>query len=169
MNYVNCRGCIVDHETCVFRKMLRDRLLGTGVTSVRFKCAARKPKFSPGDRVRVTWPFYEQDEEYPEDVTFLATVIREHRPGRYQIRVDPGLSYSHGEEWADKTAENLKSRGYAIVSMTRLESHDEQSRVVCQHCARVEGITDNCEGRTTYFRPVHCIAPPRQLYQTRDA
>ncbi len=163
MNYRTCYGCTVDGSTCPARAAMRDALKGLGITSIAFKCAARQPAFYEGQRVTVTWPFYE-DEEDPLEIEFHATVIYERKPGRYRIRVDDGPDQTIGEY---VSPDSLKSGGHAHVSVTRLQPLDELTRTVCAVCGRVEGLTEDCYGygpeyRDGGFIPLGCIKKPTE-------
>ena len=122
---------------------MRDALKGLGVTSIAFKCAARQPAFYEGQRVTVTWPFHEYEDPDGMLIEFHATVITEHKPGRYYIRVDNGPDQTIGEY---EVPECLNSNGHAHVSFTRLQPLDEPTRTVCAVCGRVEGLTEDCYG-----------------------
>lgn len=51
MNYATCRGCIRAHQKCGARDALRSKILGLGITSIKWKCAERQNRFEIGDPV----------------------------------------------------------------------------------------------------------------------
>ena len=143
MNWRTCYGCTVDGPTCPVRAVMRAPLKGLGITSISFKCVERKPAFQQGQRITVTWPFHEDEDPDGMLIDFHATVITEHKPGRYYIRIDNGPDQTIGEYEAPKC---LNSNGHAHVSFTRLAALDEPPRAVCAVCGEVDGITKDCYG-----------------------
>lgn len=139
MYYTNCRGCTVNTSTCAHRAKIRESLAGLGLTSIKFKCPDRKPQFSRGNRVLVTWTLvgrpYQTSEGYDyanEVVSFKATVIEEKKPGRFLIRVDDGASHDCGDDFV--APDCLSGNGFASVGFQKLQSLNEFNKRVCDLC-----------------------------------
>lgn len=143
MNYVTCIGCMTDRSLCERRKDIKNGLAGLNITSVRFKCDARKPKFAMGDRAIVCWNYYE--DEYPDEMTFKVTILKESKPGRFQIKVDDGPSMCDDEYVAPDC---LTGNGFATASHTILTPLDEPTLDICKACDSPVGI--NCYSEPSY-------------------
>lgn len=145
MNYVSCIGCTIDKISCGRRKDIKTGVAGLNITSVRFKCDARKPKFASGERATVSWNFY--DGEYADEVTFKVTILKESKPGRFQIKVDDGPSIFH-EDDGYVAPECLTGNGFATASHTILAPLDEPALAICKACDSPVGI--NCYSEPEY-------------------
>lgn len=135
--YRPCFNCASDRKTCPTAVRIRAGLTGLGVTSVAFKCAERRPKFAPGDRVTVTWSVYPEDWYYEDGVSledWPATVSME-AGKKFIIKVDD-VDSDHGTP----AREYIKSDSlYCKVSASKLKSLDEPLRPVCLLCGEVGG------------------------------
>ena len=143
MFYAPCHGCTIDKKTCSRRSQISQGIKGLGLTSIKFKCDDRKPKYNAGDRVLVRWCFVAEDIEDHygngdnlEAVDFKATIICETKPNRYHIRVDDGPDITTGN---NLSPDHLHGNGHANVSASKLTKLDEPSIRVCPDCQFVEG------------------------------
>jgi len=111
---------------------------GLGVTSIKFNCPDRKPKFAPGQRVSVSWPVHDGG-AYDEDPwnleTWPATVSGESGK-KFVIRVDdvdsdfdtPARSYIKNDTL------------YCKVSAAKLVPLDEPAQNICKRCGEIGGL-----------------------------
>lgn len=86
--YRTCRNCAHEREPCQQRENVRASLKGLGMTSVKFRCPDREPRFRRGQRVSVTWPVPDDSGyDMPTLETWPATVIRE-SGARFLVLID---------------------------------------------------------------------------------
>ena len=135
--YRPCFNCASDRKTCPTAARIRAGMAGLGITSVSFKCAERRPKFMPGDRVTVTWPVYPEDWRYEDGASmecWPATVASE-AGKKFIIKVDD-VDSDHDTP----AREYVKSQSlYCKVSASKLTPLDEPARTVCLLCGEVGG------------------------------
>lgn len=155
MYYHQCRGCTVDHNKCGIRAELRAAIKGLNVTSIKFNCKERKPKFLTGNRVLVTLPFYEvygpQGETDTHLIDFKGTVICERKTrGNYKVKIDDGPDADDGNY---TSPEDLKSNtGYVAVKGEHVSPLNEFDRTVCKECEAVDGHEDYCPTQKTFWK-----------------
>ena len=92
--FPTCKNCVLEKLPCERRETVKRGIAGLGVTSAKILCKVRQPRFVAGQRVTVTWPVPDEDDEYHNyatDNTWPATVIGEVRT-RFLIKVDDVLS-----------------------------------------------------------------------------
>lgn len=154
-----CKNCVAD-GACELRDALKRSLVGLGVTSVKHRCAARRPVFVSGQRVSVSWPVGDFDEGYSNE-SWTATVIKESAP-RFLIKVDDADS-----DCGTPAKEYLKNPSlFARVVAGRLTPIDEPIQPICPACERVgDGAfaEGGCYGRIgtppfSGYRPHRCAA-----------
>ena len=168
--YLTCRNCGVDRSTCARREEIRVGVKGLGLTSIKFRCDARKSLYHPGQRVEVTWKYFAPDshwDEGPSLETWPATVVQETKKG-FLIAVDDVPSSN------DLPArEYIKSDSlYCNVTSGRLAPVDEPDRRSCEYCHSIEnadGTVTGCWGQNGYDgmnRVTNCLA---QAIEARNA
>lgn len=133
-----CFNCVKPRKQCEAAKKMTERLRGSGVTSVNFKCRDRQPKFAPGQRVAVTWtvfpPDYESGDDY-SDETWPATVSCE-SGNKFVIRVDDVPS-----DFETPARDYIKSPNlYCKVSASKLTPLDEPAQPICRRCGEIGGL-----------------------------
>lgn len=135
-----CFNCVKPRKQCEAAKKITERLRGSGVTSVNFKCSERQPKFAPGQRVNVTWSICEDSGggDYPGSwylETWPATVSCE-SGNKFVIRVDdvPGDCDMPAREYIKSP--NL----YCKVSASKLTPLDEPAQPICKRCREIGGL-----------------------------
>lgn len=128
--YSTCANCAADKELCVRRAEIRTAIRGTGITSAKFRCAGRQPLFHAGQRVSVTWP----NGEYDENESWPATIITEVGT-RFLISVDdtPGDLETPARDYVKN------ERLFAKVSPAKLLALDEPDRAICAFCSTAPG------------------------------
>jgi hypothetical protein len=177
-HFRNCMNCLHEKSDCTRRLSLAAGLKGLGVTSVKFRCSARMPVFSVGQRVSVWWPVPTGDtddwgrQDFSQE-TWPATVVAE-RGNRFQIVVDDVES-----DHETPARDYIKSASlYCKVPSWRLAPLDEPTRAVCSVCQAVprdDGTTAGCFGYSAEeegysgYRPVGCLrATPAQGIEARS-
>ncbi len=94
--YHPCKNCAVSAQACPRRLQIKSAISGLSVTSLKFKCEIRQPRFEAGQRVSFKWKVYEttqiaQDDFETEsfEVWFRGTVAWEKSNRlRFVVRVD---------------------------------------------------------------------------------
>lgn len=113
-------------------------LRGLGITSAKFNCPERKPKFAPGQRVSVSWLVHDGEgyDQSPWDLhTWPATVSCE-SGNKFVIRVDDVDS-----DLDLPVREYVKSdRLYCKVSASKLKPLDEPAQPICKRCGEIGGL-----------------------------
>lgn len=133
--FPTCKNCVLEKHPCARRDGVRALIKGSGVTSAKLRCPERVALYQPGQRVTVTWPVPDGDDEYHNYATanaWPATVIKEVR-STFLIKVDDVLS-DH-EVLASEFVKNPTL--YAKVRVTKLAPLDEPPQIVCAQCGRV--------------------------------
>lgn len=169
--YATCRNCAVDRPSCARRAEVRARVKGLGLTSIKFRCAARRPLYRPGQRVEVTWRYCPPDWGYEEGVsleTWPATVVQETKRG-FLIVVDDVPSDN------DLPARDyIKSDSlYCNVAASKLSPLNEPDRRTCEYCRSAEngdGTVTGCWGANGYdgmTRVTNCLASAIEAQQPK--
>ncbi|ANL02649.1 hypothetical protein EVC10_039 [Rhizobium phage RHph_Y25] len=158
-HYATCINCAVDAVSCQRRQNLRAALKGSGVYSLKFKCAERQQMFSAGQRVEFDWSLWERDEYDSSELpmVFHGTVIRE-RGAKFVVQVDSGKDAS-GE--GIEASEVFKKNDQLLIKVrpAKMRALDEAPRAVCSTCYHVEGGEDRCYQNGTDWMPNGCIRP----------
>lgn len=133
--FPTCKNCVLEKQPCERRNGVRLTIKGLGITSAKLKCPDRAPLYVPGQRVSVTWPVADADDEYHNHTTlesWPATVVKEVR-SRFVVKVDDILS-----DYETLASEFIKNPTlYAKVAVARLKPLDEPLQTVCAQCGRV--------------------------------
>ena len=142
-----CKNCAFEKVACEKRDAMRASLKGLGVTSVKFKCALRRPLFEPGQRVCFEWTLYHGGDDIYHDVTseklvFRGTVAGEAKRGlRVTVRVD-----QHHDSYDYDPKEIFQNGGDAVnVKPSDLSKLAEPARAMCPSCLKYEGETGRCQ------------------------
>ena len=56
--YRTCTGCLFADGPCAERDKMRAKIAGMGITSLKWKCGWRRPKFSAGEPVHISMITY---------------------------------------------------------------------------------------------------------------
>lgn len=133
-----CFNCATPRKECATAKRMTAGLRGLGVTSVKFNCPDRKPKYAPGQRVSVSWLVHDGGayDESPWDLhTWPATVSGE-SGNRFVIRVDDVASDLDLPVREYVRSDNL----YCKVSAAKLAPLDEPAQPICKRCGEIGGL-----------------------------
>lgn len=132
-----CLNCATPRKECATAKRISDGIRGLGITSVKFNCSDRKPKFFPGQRVEVSWMVHDggsYDEGCWDVHTWPATVSCE-SGNRFVIRVDDVDS-----DLDLPVREYVRSHNlYCKVSAGKLKAIDEPDYPICKRCGEIGG------------------------------
>jgi hypothetical protein len=158
-HYATCVNCAVDTSSCQRRQNLRATLKGSGVYSLKFKCADRQKMFSTGQRVEFDWSLWEADEYDSSELplVFHGTVIRE-RGAKFVVQVDGGKDVS-GENLEACHVFTKNDQLIIKVRPANMRALDEPAKAVCTICYHVEGGEDRCHQNGTDWMPKGCIRP----------
>lgn len=156
--FPTCKNCTLEKLPCARREAVKAGIAGLGITSVKILCSARTPVYVPGQRVTVTWPVPDGDDEYGAATleSWPATIIGEVR-SRFLIKVDDVRSDN------DTPASGfMKNKSlYAKVPALKLKPLDEPFQLVCRPCGRV-GLgrlgTSGCQASGSSWVPQGCVA-----------
>ena len=146
---------MVNRDKCDRLAEIKTALKGLSVTSVKFKCAKRRPKFVVGNRVLVTLPFYEvygpQGETDTHLIDFKGTVICERKTlGNYKVKIDDGPDADDGNYISP---EDLKTEtGYVAVKGVHIAPLNERNREVCPECQAVDGHEGYCPTQSKFWK-----------------
>lgn len=113
-------------------------LRGLSITSIKFKCHERKPKFAPGQRVSVSWLVHDGSpyDQAPWDLhTWPATVSCE-SGNKFVVRVDDVLSDLDLPVREYVRSQNL----YCKVSAYKLAHLNEPAQAICKRCGEIGGL-----------------------------
>lgn len=160
--YLTCRNCGVNCQTCARRAEVQAGVKGLGLTSIKFRCADRRPMYHAGQRVAVTWKYSPPDWDYEDGLsleTWPATIVQETKKG-FLIVVDDVPS---GNDLPAR--EYIKSESlYCNVMATKLAPLDEPDRQTCEHCRsaqNADGSVTGCwaaDGFDGMIRVTNCLA-----------
>lgn len=133
-----CFNCATPRKECATAKRITAGLRGLGVTSIKFNCPDRKPKFTPGQRVSVSWLIHDGD-TYDESLwdlhTWPATVSCE-SGSKFVVRVDDVDSDLDLPVREYVNSPNL----YCKVSASKLAPLDEPPQPICKRCGEIGGL-----------------------------
>lgn len=134
MIYRSCQGCAFAKAQCEHRDKLRSSLAGLGITSVKWKCGARKPLFTTGDAV---WAFtvssmtnadrYDDGEPYRDTYPgFIVDMLGT----RALVYIAPGAP---GEDYPDI---KFEGDGFCKLPLARLKPRAADHEDICPACQR---------------------------------
>lgn len=128
--YLTCRGCISDKTKCEHRDAMRDRLKGLSVTSLKWKCAARAPRFVPGDPVWAdTWNGETADNHGQWSMDYFPAVVIRMLGSKALVYIKTGVE-SRDLEYTFQPQNN----GFCKITLLRLSPRDAQRDPPCEHC-----------------------------------
>lgn len=131
MRYMTCIGCKLADTDCPFRRKLRDKIAGLGVTSIRWKCDGRVPAFKPGDAV---WArTYSSDPDGYED-------REDHFPGHVVDTMQKRVLVfiPDGSVGSDGVSFVARKNGFCLLPYGRVTERDAPAEKICQHCQQPE-------------------------------
>lgn len=131
--YRTCVGCAKQGEPCEARDVLKGRLAGLGVTSIKWRCKDREARFQIGDPV---WASTVGDQNEVDDD---GEPYRDHYPGHIirdlgstlLIYIEPGAP---GRECQDDVPFSPRANGFCKIPLSRLEAREGDRETICKHC-----------------------------------
>jgi hypothetical protein len=158
--YRTCIGCAFEGMACAERDKLRDSLAGLGVTSVKWKCDWRKPRFLPGEPVFVSlvtrWGRDEHGDDFASTDTFPGVFVQQAKaPSKAIVFIAPGALSVHGEPFTPVRDGN----GFCRLSQSYLSRREGVPDHICKYCSNpvaALGHADYCE-RATYTAPAEPV------------
>lgn len=134
MIYRTCFGCVKAKEPCDHREILRQKLSGLGLTSIKFVCRERKAPYEPGDPAWVELYVSDPDEDQGYSASFPATIIR--LDGTKAVaRVDAGAKSDCGCYDFEPKNEN----GFVKRPLKWFSHRVGDRRIVCPICSALDG------------------------------
>jgi hypothetical protein len=133
MNYATCRGCFRARQKCETRDALRSKILGLGVTSIKWKCADRQNRFEVGDPIwayTADWHFNSGEEGSPTMDHFPGVVIHLCADGKILVFIEKGAL---GRE-TEAEFYPLGGRGFCKIPISRLSNREGERETICKHC-----------------------------------
>ena len=150
--YHPCKGCAIDPAGCDKRKNIKTALAGLSITSLKFKCAERKPLFYPGQRVSFSWAVcigqdHEGEGRYRK-MRFNGTVICESsRPTKFTVRVD-----QDGDGYTEEPKNVFRNGGDVVnVRAADLVLLGKPDCTFCPSCLQYEGETGRCWDKSSGY------------------
>ncbi len=133
MNYRTCCGCVTEGQTCEARDRVRAQIRGLGVTSIRWKCGHRIPRFVVGDPVWAQTVTdhageYVDGEQFRDD--YPAVVIRD-LGSKMLVFIESGAP---GRDYGDGAPFQPSRNGFCKVSLSRITKRDGERVDVCPYC-----------------------------------
>ena len=155
--YHACTGCELQGMPCDMRENLRSKLAGIGVTSIKWKCALRTPRFKVGQpvwaNVYVATEGSEEDGRYVK-ADFPGTVCR--------LVGSKALVFIKPEARSDCDDYEFqpKGNGFCKIPLSRLKPRDGEAETICPSCEQPASL-----GHIDGYRcalPVRDYAPPAE-------
>jgi hypothetical protein len=156
MNYATCRGCVRSRQKCETRDALRSKILGLGVTSIKWKCTDRQNRFEVGEPIwayTADWHFNSGEEGNPTMDHFPGVVVHVCADGKITVFINKG---AEGRETGAEF-EPLKG-GFCKIPISRLSNRDGERETICKHCdwpsSKGHEPSGYCSPRSTDMRDV---------------
>lgn len=149
--YRTCTGCKFEGLPCGERDRMRDKTAGLGITSMKWKCDWRKPKFKPGDLVQVSivTHYHGQDDEgraHMSTDTFPGIFIQNAKvPSRAIVFIKPGTVGNGGDEEFYPSKDGI---GFCRLPLSYIAGREGPPEHVCSHCQNpisILGHADHCD------------------------
>lgn len=128
----SCTGCMHQKQPCATRDALRDGLRGLSITSVKWRCADRNPRFVQGDPVWVTTvaTYNATEEEGGPCRTEFPGVMITPMGTKGLVCIAPGTEDIDGEY----TFDAARGNGFCKIPLSRLRPRDGERDPVCPEC-----------------------------------
>lgn len=131
--YRTCRGCVSDGLSCAAREALKNSIKGLRITSVKWACVDRAPKFVRGDPVWALTIASRDltDGEEPHRDEFPGIVIGQ-AGAKMLIYIEPGsegIDHDDGEPTFEPSG-----NGFCKIPISRLKPRRGDRQEVCRFC-----------------------------------
>lgn len=132
--YRTCTGCTLQGQPCAARDLVKAQVRGLHVTSIRWKCEERKPRFAPGDAVWVkTSAGGDQVSRYGDHEMIIAEFpghVIEQVGSKLRVFVQPGAKSSEEEDVEFITT----GRGFCKIPFGRIRERTGEWQPMCATC-----------------------------------
>lgn len=140
--YRTCVGCLFGKGPCAERTKLRQSIAGLGLTSVKFRCAWKRPEYRPGEPISISMIDYHDSYDGGSHVAyvdgfFVADTIA---PSKALVFAIPASV----EEAFDGEVK-LKNSGYMSLSRSYLEQRAGVPASFCKDCGNLGAISGHTE------------------------
>lgn len=145
MIYRTCFGCVSHGKPCQSRDDIKNAVAGLGITSLKWKCAARKSSFERGDQVYVT-TFNGEKNSWESEISYMSEfpgVVMHTNGTKVNVYIAPGAMCSDEEYAFEPTNGSL---GYLSVPMSRLTMRCDEKAEICPTCNGVIGMNAHIDG-----------------------
>lgn len=148
MTYRTCVGCVHGTGYCHERERVRQKTAGLGITSLKWRCAWKRPTFRPGDLVWATtlcdWGSGEEGDSVSSD--YPATVIQNFG-SKLLVFIQPGV-FESGIDDGDYPFEPKNGgAGFCKITLQRIRKREGIRENVCHYCrqiTRLQGHGEYC-------------------------
>lgn len=155
-----CKTCVRKDVDCAARERMNAEARRLGISSLKHRCAEKKPLFAPGDPVLVkTIPTYDSDPEYQVPrLWFRGHFVCWSADGRPVVFVTPGTQAEEDEDWTF----DPQSSGFVRVAISRVApgSGDRRDVRSCFQCGATPGLGQPCSRDPEYFRECRFAPTP---------
>lgn len=136
MKIPSCNGCVLQKQDCPTRDAFRAAVKGLKITTVRFRCVARRTEFPVGTPVWVeTVDDYSVPPEEQYRGQFPGVVVRDLMGPRAVAFIRPGAAARDDEQ----IGFTPNARGFCKVPLNRLSRREGDPVRVCTSCEQPEG------------------------------
>lgn len=148
MRYRTCLGCKFEGLPCGERDVMRAKVAGLGITSVKWKCDWRRPAFKPGDLVTVCILMFEDPNDYGSYAlsfeNFDGIFIRDATGSTKKIvYIQPGTIGDEDSPFDPKGG----GTGFCKLPRAYIKPRDGVPEHVCEYCenpSRILGHQEHC-------------------------
>ena len=126
--YRACTGCILQGQPCEARDAMRTALKGLNVTSVKWRCAARRTRVNRGDPVWVETVGDQSDADLRGE--FPAVAIKDVGP-KVLVFIEAGVRDRGGDV---EFIPGAGARGFCKIPLSRITAREGGKYELCPHC-----------------------------------
>lgn len=135
--YRACWGCVSDGSTCPTRAAVRDQIRGLGVTSIKWRCKDRVPKFKIGDAVwvRTVSDMASSIDDNGETIfgDYPGHVV-DIRGSKILIHIPAG-AFPRNEDDYPFSPSSHSGHGFCKVPFARVTARDSDREEICPQCS----------------------------------
>lgn len=138
----SCVGCVYADEPCAALDRMKESLRGLRVTSVKWRCEDRRPRFEIGDQVWAeTYSDYGRRSAYGEDdggtrANYPAVVI-EVIGSKAVVFIEKDAP---SQEFDDDYPFTPNGNGFCKIPLYRLKPRDGERETICKSCSWPERL-----------------------------
>lgn len=138
--YRTCAGCAMNKSDCATRAALKARLIGLGITSIKWRCADRRDQYSIGQAV---WASTENGQPLspysdPDPKGEFPGVIIRNLGSRALVFIEPNARDRYDDEVQFQPLSG--GRGFCKLPISRLKPRDAPPQAICPSCEMPESL-----------------------------